>query len=86
MLIDQHVAHERILYERALTVMDAGISNSQQLLFPHRIELKPWDMKVLEELRADLEKLGFSFPKQNYFLILEQLMFHSLYHLFFEQS
>ncbi|MFQ3596703.1 MAG: DNA mismatch repair endonuclease MutL [Chloroherpetonaceae bacterium] len=61
MLIDQHVAHERILYERALTVMDAGISNSQQLLFPHRIELKPWDMKVLEELRADLEKLGFSF-------------------------
>ncbi|MFN3345307.1 MAG: DNA mismatch repair endonuclease MutL [Chloroherpetonaceae bacterium] len=61
MLIDQHVAHERILYERALTVMDAGISNSQQLLFPHRIELKPWDMKVLEELRQDLEKLGFSF-------------------------
>lgn len=61
MLIDQHVAHERILYERALTVMDAGISNSQQLLFPHRIELKPWDMKVLEELRSDLEKLGFSF-------------------------
>ncbi|MGQ9806389.1 MAG: DNA mismatch repair endonuclease MutL [Chlorobiales bacterium] len=61
MLIDQHVAHERILYERALTVMDAGISNSQQLLFPHRIELKPWDMKVLEELRTDLEKLGFSF-------------------------
>lgn len=61
MLIDQHVAHERILYERALTVMDAGISNSQQLLFPHRIELKPWDMKVLEELRPDLEKLGFSF-------------------------
>jgi len=61
MIIDQHVAHERILYERALTVMDAGISNSQQLLFPHRIELKPWDMKVLEELRPDLEKLGFSF-------------------------
>ncbi len=61
MIIDQHVAHERILYERALTVMDAGISNSQQLLFPHRIDIKPWDMKVLEELRLDLEKLGFSF-------------------------
>jgi DNA mismatch repair protein MutL len=61
MLIDQHVAHERILYERALTVMDAGISNSQQLLFPHRIEMKIWDMKTLEELRGDLERLGFSF-------------------------
>lgn len=61
MIIDQHVAHERILYERALTAMDVGISNSQQLLFPHRIEMKPWDMKILEELRPDLERLGFSF-------------------------
>ncbi|MCS6988962.1 MAG: DNA mismatch repair endonuclease MutL [Chloroherpetonaceae bacterium] len=61
MIIDQHVAHERILYERALAAMDAGISNSQQLLFPHRIEMKLWDMKILEDLRPDLERLGFSF-------------------------
>jgi DNA mismatch repair protein MutL len=60
MLIDQHVAHERILYERALTVMNSGISNTQQLLFPHRIELKPWEFEIFIAVRRDIEKLGFA--------------------------
>jgi DNA mismatch repair protein MutL len=60
MLIDQHVAHERILYERAMAVMNAGIPNSQQLLFPQRIELKAWEYEILLSITDDLEKLGFS--------------------------
>ncbi len=60
MLIDQHVAHERILYERAIAVMNADIPNSQQLLFPHRIELKPWEEEILQIIKPDLERLGFT--------------------------
>lgn len=61
MIIDQHVAHERILYERALSVMNSGVPNSQQLLFPQRLELKPWEAEILEEIQDDLVRLGFSF-------------------------
>ncbi|MDX2128444.1 MAG: DNA mismatch repair endonuclease MutL [Chloroherpetonaceae bacterium] len=61
MLIDQHVAHERILYERALKVMNSGIPNSQQLLFPQRVELKPWEMELMKRIEIDLKCLGFSF-------------------------
>jgi DNA mismatch repair protein MutL len=61
MIIDQHVAHERILYERALSVMNSGVPNSQQLLFPQRIELKPWEAEILQEIHDELLRLGFSF-------------------------
>ncbi|NTW48134.1 MAG: DNA mismatch repair endonuclease MutL [Chlorobiales bacterium] len=60
MMIDQHVAHERILYERALSVMESNVPNSQQLLFPNRIELKPWEYEVLKEIKEELDRLGFS--------------------------
>lgn len=60
MIIDQHVAHERILYERALSVMESNVPNSQQLLFPQRIELRPWEYEILETVKADLERLGFT--------------------------
>ncbi|NTV45371.1 MAG: DNA mismatch repair endonuclease MutL [Chlorobiales bacterium] len=60
MVIDQHVAHERVLYERALSIMESNVPNSQQLLFPHRIELKPWEYEVLKEIKDELDRLGFS--------------------------
>lgn len=59
MIIDQHVAHERIIYERALAVIESEIPNSQQLLFPHIIELKPWEEETLQEIKLELERLGF---------------------------
>jgi len=60
LIIDQHVAHERILYERAIAIMDSNVPNSQQLLFPHSAKLTAWEFDVLKEIRSDLESLGFS--------------------------
>ena len=60
MVIDQHVAHERILYERAVDVMNHNIPNAQQLLFPQKVDLKPWEYEIYEEIRDDLERLGFN--------------------------
>ncbi|ASQ89745.1 DNA mismatch repair protein MutL [Prosthecochloris sp. GSB1] len=60
MIIDQHVAHERVLYERAVEIMDNNVPNSQQLLFPQKVELKPWEFEVFEEIADDLSRLGFN--------------------------
>lgn len=59
MIIDQHVAHERILYEKALNRMDSNLPLSQQLLFPIKIDLDPARIELLKELNPYLEKLGF---------------------------
>ena len=60
MLIDQHVAHERVLYERAVDIMDNNVPNAQQLLFPQKVELKPWEFEIYEEICDDLRRLGFN--------------------------
>lgn len=59
MIIDQHVAHERILYEKALKRLDADLPFSQQLLFPKTIQLDPGRYQVLKEINPLLQKLGF---------------------------
>ncbi len=59
MIIDQHVAHERILYERAMSAFEHSAPFSQQLLFPHEFTVSPGDHEVLQELREDLHHLGF---------------------------
>ena len=61
MLIDQHVAHERVLYERAVDIMNNNVPNAQQLLFPQKVELKPWEFEIYEEICDDLRRLGFNF-------------------------
>jgi len=60
MIIDQHVAHERVLYERAVDVMNHSVPNSQQLLFPQKVEFRAWEYEIFEEIRDDLYRLGFS--------------------------
>lgn len=60
MIVDQHVAHERILYERALARFENAVPSSQQLLFPQTVELRPDDYALLMELLPHFEQLGFS--------------------------
>jgi DNA mismatch repair protein MutL len=59
MIVDQHVAHERILYERSLERFEKGMRTSQQLLFPCTIDLSPGDFALFEELAPHFEALGF---------------------------
>lgn len=59
MIIDQHVAHERILYERALKRFESQNPASQQLLFPETAELGHGDVELIREIQPLLHTLGF---------------------------
>ena len=59
MIIDQHVAHERVLYEKALNRLETDIPFSQQLLFPKKIKVDPARTALLKELEPYLSRLGF---------------------------
>lgn len=61
LIIDQHAAHERILYERALLWLESQSSFSQQLLIPINIKLTKIDLKIAEGLQKELSNLGFNF-------------------------
>jgi DNA mismatch repair protein MutL len=60
LVVDQHVAHERVLYERALRNGERGAQAVQQLLFPQTLQLAPADFAQLEELLPHFEYLGFA--------------------------
>ena len=59
LVVDQHLAHMRILYEKYLREMENSIEASQQELFPQHISLNPNDVSLLKEIMPDLEKIGF---------------------------
>jgi DNA mismatch repair protein MutL len=59
LIIDQHVAHERILYERALKRFTTRNPSSQQLLFPETLELGHADVELVKEIQSLLQILGF---------------------------
>ncbi len=56
--LDQHAAHERILYDRFMKRYD-GEQISQRLLSPQLVQLSGRDMALFEEIRPYLEKAGF---------------------------
>ena len=58
-LLDQHAAHERILYEQMLARLEQnGSTPSQKLLLPETIELPPRDAQFLREQLSALTRLG----------------------------
>jgi DNA mismatch repair protein MutL len=59
LLIDQHSAHERILYERFLRTLESGTAPAQRLLLPLTLHLAPHEAEVVEVHRVALERLGF---------------------------
>ncbi|HDZ12350.1 MAG TPA: hypothetical protein ENH53_09035, partial [Bacteroidetes bacterium] len=58
-IIDQHLAHERILFERAMENLNKRPPTSQQLLFPRTVELSAEDFEILKEIQYYLSQLGF---------------------------
>jgi len=62
-LIDQHAAHERLVYERFKAEMAAGPVPSQALLIPAVIDLPEEDCARLEEAAPALEKLGLGIER-----------------------
>jgi DNA mismatch repair protein MutL len=63
MIVDQRAAHLRVLYERAQAHLEQQRGESQRLLFPHTIDLSPAEVDLLEELRDDLDALGFELER-----------------------
>lgn len=58
-LLDQHAAHERVLYERFLREFDRGGAPAQRLLIPLTLHLGPTEAEALEVHREALERIGF---------------------------
>ena len=58
-LIDQHAAHERILFERMMTPGDGNGEDAQTLLTPPLIELTPSEQQFIQEHAGILARLGF---------------------------
>tara|TARA_R110002049_G_scaffold146512_1_gene309186 strand:- start:2063 stop:3913 length:1851 start_codon:yes stop_codon:yes gene_type:complete len=61
LVIDQHRAHQRILYEDFLKNMTIKEGVSQQLLFPLQLHFSNQDMVLIQQLKEDLEHTGFVF-------------------------
>ena len=58
-LIDQHSAHERVLYEQFMRTLESGSSAAQRLLLPLTLHLGPAEADAFETNREYLERLGF---------------------------
>jgi DNA mismatch repair protein MutL len=57
-IVDQHVAHERVLFEQVMEKLTSGALESQRLLTPLLIELSPAERQALIPHAATLEKFG----------------------------
>jgi len=59
LIIDQHSAHERVLFERAMRALTSGDAAAQKLLFPLTIRLTPAELDAIEAHAELVERLGY---------------------------
>lgn len=59
-VVDQHAAHERLLYEKYRSQYVSGKLVGQNLLFPQTIELSPFQIQIFEQNKEELSRLGFA--------------------------
>lgn len=59
-MIDQYLAHKRIIFEKALSATEAALPSTQQLLFAQTLELSASDYTLLKELHPIIQQMGFS--------------------------
>jgi DNA mismatch repair protein MutL len=62
-LINQSLAHQRILYEQFLESITVKEANSQQLLFPVKISFSSAEIEMIYTIKTELENAGFSFDE-----------------------
>jgi len=62
-LVDQHAAHERILYNRLLERLRSGRGSSQPLLIPQAVDLEPASIAAAADHRAELANLGLEYEE-----------------------
>ena len=59
MIIDQHRADVRILYERYMNKIDSHTSNTQKILFPETVQFSPSEYVLMQQLMPELVNAGF---------------------------
>ena len=62
-LVDQHAAHERVLYNRLLERLRTGLGASQALLMPQAVDVEPALIAAAADHRADLATLGLEYEE-----------------------
>lgn len=65
LVVDQNLAHQRILYEKYLREMDNSSNASQQELFPQHVSLNVNDASILRNIKPELERIGFRLEEVN---------------------
>ncbi|MFD1095497.1 DNA mismatch repair endonuclease MutL [Salegentibacter chungangensis] len=63
LVIDQHRAHTRILYEELLKNITVTAAVSQQLLFPLKLQFNKHEVEMIKEIKESLEQTGFVFSE-----------------------
>lgn len=60
MIVDQHRAHVRVLFEQYIKQLDTTTISSQRVLFPEVLQLTTSQNIILKELEPEMEKIGFN--------------------------